>query len=508
MNKDNFLMNSPKKITKYAFLIFGLIAYTFSGLNWNVGIAAWMAPIFLLYFTKNAKWPGFILFFLGMAISSAISKTAENLSGLFIIYITTGLSHGVINSIPYIIEKLLNRKGDKFYSTFIFPSAIVFTEYILSLAFGVWGNASIAQYHNFDLIQITSVFGVFGISFLVAWFASMMNWIVKNGFETNIIRKGLVTYGVVFGAVLMYGGLRTSFSPPESETVKVAAIVGETDIHRVFKEWDDEIIELSKDYNMEIPDIGFSLTSAIESQVEKTKEALSNGARIVVWNEISLILKQSQEDSLLQQIKEQCVRNQAYILIAFLEKNSSPLPKPFNNKSILVTPDGEIAWEYLKSFLHPLEGLVINKGEGPIPFIDSEYGRISNAICADIDFSGYISQIGKKSIDILLVPAFDWEEVTPYHSDMAAFAAIQYGVSIVRSNGKGIVAFYDYLGDALAKTNTLISNSRITYAEIPTKSPKTVYSVIGNLFVYLLILFLIIIVGLRISIKRTPGSKA
>ena len=84
---------------------------------------------------------------------------------------------------------------------------------------------------------------------------------------------------------------------------------------------------------------------------------------------------------------------------------------------------------------------------------------------------------------------------------MAAFAAIQYGVSIIRSNGKGIVAFYDYQGNALAKTNTFISNSKINYAEIPIKSTTTVYSIIGNLFVYILILFLVVILGLRISKK-------
>ena len=312
---------------------------------------------FSIVFYKERKWPGFILFFLGMALSSAISKTAENLSGLFIIYITTGLSHGVINSLPYLIEKLLIKKGEKFYSTLIFPSAIVLVEYLLSLYLGVWGNASIAQFYNFNLIQITSVFGIFGISFLVAWFASILNWIVKNGFETNNIRKGLVVYGVVIVAVLLYGGIRTSFFPPQGETVKVAAIVSETDIHRVFKELEDEIIELSKDYDLEIPDTIFSTTSAIELQIEKTKEALSSGAKIVVWNELSLILNQSQVDSLLQQIGPLCVKYHAYVLIAFLEKNNSTLPKPFNNKSILVRPDGEIAWEYIKSFLNPIEAL-------------------------------------------------------------------------------------------------------------------------------------------------------
>lgn len=494
-------MNLRKRITKYAILILGLIAYTFSGLNWHIGIAVWVAPVFLLYFTKNVKWPRFILFFLGMAISSAVSKTAENLSGLFNIYITTGLSHGVINSLPYLIEKLLIRKGEKFYCTLVFPSTIVLVEYLLSLYLGVWGNASIAQYYSFNLIQITSVFGIFGISFLVAWFASVLNWIVKNGFETNSIRKGLFVYGGVIVAVLLYGGIRTSFFPPQGETVKVAAIVGETDIHRVFKVWEDEIIELSKDYDLEIPDTIFSTTSAIELQIEKTQVALSNGAKIVVWNEISLILNRSQEDFLLQQIGPLCEKYKAYVLIAFLEKNNSSLPKPFNNKSILVKPDGEMAWEYIKSFLNPIEAFIINKGTGEIPFIDTEYGRISNAICSDLDLSGYISQVGKNAVDILLVPGFDWEEVTPYHSNMAAFAAIQYGVSIIRSNGNGIVAFYDYRGDALAKMNTHISNSKITYGEIPVKSPTTVYAVIGNLFVYLLILFLIVIAGLRISKK-------
>lgn len=495
-------MNTHKRITKYAILVLGLIAYTIAGLNWNLGIAAWIAPIFLLYFTKNTKRLGFILFFLGMAISSAISKSAENLSGLFIIYITTGLSHAVINSLPYLIEKLLIKNGKKFYSTLIFPSAIVLVEYLLSLYLGVWGNTSITQFYNFNLIQITSVFGIFGISFLLAWFASILNWIVKNGFETNNIQKGLGVYGVVIVAVLLYGGLRTSFFPPQGETVKVSAIVGETDIHGVFKELEDEIIELSKDYNLEIPDSIFSTTSAIESQIEKTRVALSRGAKIVVWNELSLILNRSQVDSLLQQIGPLCEKYNAYVLIAFLEKNNSTLPKPFNNKSILIKSDGEIAWEYIKSFLNPIEALIINKGAGEIPFIDTEYGRISNAICSDLDLTGYISQVGKNAVDILLVPAFDWEEVTPYHSNMAAFAAIQYGVSIIRSNGKGIVAFYDYQGDALAKTNTLFSNSRVNYADIPIKSTTTVYSVIGNLFVYLLISFLVVISGLRISKKE------
>jgi apolipoprotein N-acyltransferase len=134
-----------------------------------------------------------------------------------------------------------------------------------------------------------------------------------------------------------------------------------------------------------------------------------------------------------------------------------------------------------------------------IPFIDSEYGRIGNVILADLDLPRYMSQIRTKRIELLLVPAYDWEEITPYHSNMAAFAAIQYGASLVRANGKGIVAVYDYKGNALARKNTFTADSKIVYAEIPIQSTTTVYSIIGDAFVFFWIIFLLIVVGLKIA---------
>ena len=163
-------------------------------------------------------------------------KAAENLSGIFLIYITTGLGYGLIYTLPYVLEKLLTGKGEKFYTTLVFPSAVVVIDYLLSLLIGIWGHPAIAQYNNFNLIQIASVFGVFGISFLVAWFASMLNWVVENGMNTNRQWKGLAIYGFVLIAVMLYGFFRTGNSPAESEKVKVAAIVSNTDIHQVFSD--------------------------------------------------------------------------------------------------------------------------------------------------------------------------------------------------------------------------------------------------------------------------------
>ncbi|MGW8316830.1 MAG: nitrilase-related carbon-nitrogen hydrolase [Bacteroidales bacterium] len=490
-----------KHISSYLALAAGLLFYTAAGLNWNIGAAAWIAPVFLLYFTRNIRWGGFLLFYLGMALSASLSKTAENLSGIFVIYISTGLSHGIINSLPYVIDRLLMKRGDKFYSTLIFPSAVIFVEYLLSLILGIWGNSSVAQFPHFNLIQSTSVFGIFSISFLVTWMASLINWIIFNGFEKRILSTGLGIYGFVYAVAMIYGSIRINLFPPRSETVKVAAIVSDTDIHKVFDEWVEDIPELMAGDGPVIPVEVFSGPEVIASQIGKTNEALQQGAKIVVWNEMALIVSQQQRDSVLHQIRLLCRQYHAYVLLAFLEENPYAMPKPFNNISIFLQPDGGIVWEYMKAFLTPPEKLIINRGDAKIPFIDTEYGRIGNAICSDVDVTGYMAQTGKNRMDILLVPAFDWKEITTYHSNLAAFTAIQFGVSLVRANGKGMVAFYDYQGNVLGMTDTFCSNSKINYAEVPVQSTTTFYSIIGNIFVYLAAMFLFIILGMQLSGK-------
>ena len=491
-------MITHKRSIRYVFLILGLVAYTFAGLTWNMAVGGWVAPIFVLYFARNSRWSEILILYLGMACSAALSKSAENLAGIFLLYVTTGLSHGLFQSLPFILDKILLKGDRRFISTLIFPAAVVLIEYVLSLLIGIWGNGSIAHYHNFYLIQITSVFGIFGISFLVAWLASIINWLADSGFKVKSVIRGAAIYGVILTATVLFGAIRTGSVSSERETVNVAAIVGESDAHSLFEEWEQEIRMLSKDYDRNIPADIFSRPAEVSAQIEKTEQALIHGARIVVWNEFSLILNPGQVEILKQQISMLSAEFSAYVLIAFLEENANELPKPFNNTSLLYTPGGEIAWETKKRFLNPLENLIINRGETSIPYMDTEFGRISNVICADLDLTGYISQVGKNRVDILLVPAFDWEEIITYHSHMAAFAAIQYGVSVVRSNGKGIVAFYDCYGNLIFESNTLESPVEVHYAEIPVNSVDTAYSTIGNLLVYLLILFLVVVSLLRI----------
>jgi len=497
-NKDDRERIARPEVVRYSVLVLGLLAYTFSGLNWNVATAAWVAPVLLLFYSRNSRWTGLLLLFFGLALGSAVSKTAENLSGVFLLYITTGLSYGLLYSLPYVFDKLLVKKGTRFYSTLIFPAAVVTIEYALSRLIGIWGNGAIAQYPNSILIQLSSVFGVFGISFLIAWLASTLNWVFKKGWKSKRLWPGPALYGVVLVSVLLFGMIRKNTSPEGEQSVKLAAVLGVCDSHQVFREWEEEIFGLSNNPDQDIPVSIYSDSLDLEEMIRRTNQALSQGAGIVVWNEISLLLVPEQTEALVERVKDLCAKYRAYVLIAVLERNTGNLPMPFNNRSMFIDPEGEIRWDYLKHYLNPLEALVVNAGSGPIPVVDTEYGRMANAICSDLDLPAHISQVGKDNVDILLVPAFDWEEVTLYHAHMAAFAALQYGVQIFRANGKGITALYDSRGRILEQSNSFRSDAKVIFASLPLTRATSLYASIGDLFVQLWMVFLLLMAGLSI----------
>lgn len=493
-------MKDKMNVIKYLALLAGAIAMIFSGLDWQIGIFAWIAPICLLYYSRNSRAVGFIIFFVFMSLAGYFSQSCNNLFDIFAIGILNGISYGIITTVIYLVDKLLYTKAKGFYSTLIFPSVVVIFEFLISSKIGTWGIIAHSQYSFSPLIQLSSITGVFGITFIVIWFASIVNWINENNFSKQSIRKGVFIYGSIFLSIIVFGILKVSLLSDNTKTVKVATISGNTDIHGMVEKEQTEFFKIIENPQLEFPERIFADENAISFQIENTISAAKEGAKIIVWSEDALILNHTQLDYLLAKTKTISKTYNAYILLAILEKDNDSSPKPFNNKSIFISPTGTIAWEYLKSHLHPYaEVPIINQGNGLIPYIDTEYGRIGNVICYDLDFPNFIYQTSKNSIDIMLVPSYDWEKITPLHSNMACFEAIQNGFSLIRANGAGLNIITNSHGNIIDEMNTFMSNSKILYADLPLKSVKTVYSVIGNTFVYILMLFLFIIIGLKIA---------
>jgi apolipoprotein N-acyltransferase len=177
--------------------------------------------------------------------------------------------------------------------------------------------------------------------------------------------------------------------------------------------------------------------------------------------------------------------------------------RPLENKAVLLNPAGEIEFSYLKSRLVPGgEGTVGSRGNGNLPIRDTQHGRMAAAICYDMDFPQLIHQVGRAEANLLLVPANDWETIKDLHYRMATFRAIENGVSMVRATKSGLSGAVDALGRTLAVTDHFSSGSQIMVAQVPLTSVRTIYTCVGDLFAWLCVVSLLILIAVALRVTR------
>ncbi len=66
-------------------------------------------------------------------------------------------------------------------------------------------------------------------------------------------------------------------------------------------------------------------------------------------------------------------------------------------------------------------------------------------------------QTGKQNVGIILAPTADWLEITPLHSAVDYFRAIENGATLIRQNVKGFSMIVDQKGRILTSMNHFTS---------------------------------------------------
>ncbi|MBI4215453.1 MAG: hypothetical protein HY602_01895 [Parcubacteria group bacterium] len=475
----------------YLWLALAGVLTAFANGRWVIPAAVWLAPIFWLRFIRTQPlWKALMFYIVVGSIAAGIS-----LQGMvpvppsaYIVMIAIG---ALISFIPFLIDRWLYKKFYGFISTLPFPLAFTALEYLntASNPFGSWGSTAYTLADNLPLMQLASVTGIWGVTFLTAWFASTVNWAWENHFDWGRIRRGCLLYTYLIALILFAGGARLLWLAPTSPTVPVAAVTS------TFSEQVAEVLIpffLGKTKETQLPwdDIIKRAQTLNEDILEKTQRAARAGAKIVFWAEAGVFIKKESEEEFLRKAIELAKNEKIYLgatlAVWYDPPYSLPDNKKMENKIILITPSGEIAWKYLKAIPVPgAENALMVKGDGVIHDLETPYGKIAAAICFDLDFPNHIRQAGQKNIGLMFAPSGDWKEISPYHTYMASVRAIENGFSLVRPTRGGLSAAFDYRGKLLAQMDHFTTQDRILFAHIPTQGVKTLYSRLGDWFAWL-----------------------
>lgn len=471
-----------------------------------IPIAAWLGPLFLVRFLRTQRAArGLLIGFVALAGVAAFQyRGMIPVPGAWYYAITTVLA--ILAFLPYLADRLLVPRIAGFLGTLALPLAWTSVEFLQSRwgIYGSWGSVAYTQYGDLPLLQVLSITGMSGVAFLIAWLASLGNWIWQEGPASRQIRPGALTYAAVVLLVLLLGGARLALFPPASPTVRAASI-SRPDIPPPNPDALRRLTFRQAVTGAEIERVrGWNRVIADDLLGRADREAQA-GAKIVFWGETNLIVFKEDETELIGRGRELARRRQIYLGMALGSWNRARWPA-FENKIVMITPAGEVAWQYHKARPVPgPEAAMQVRGDARIPNLVTPFGRIGAVICFDLDFPGLLRQAGRSGTDLLIAPSNDWKAIDPWHTQMAVFRAIEQGFSLVRHTSQGLSVAVDYQGRVLAEMDHYQATDRAMVSQVPTRGVHTIYAQVGDLFAWLAVAGLIVMIVTAILRKGTAA---
>lgn len=475
-----------------------VVLLLFSNGATTIPLAVWLAPVFMLRFVRGQS----LKVGLPLAYVLQVGAFALQFRGMVLIpgigYYIFLIVWGIPLVLPYIVDRLVTHRLSALTASLVFPTAWVVAEYVASHGpYGSWGSAAYSQYGNLPLLQILSITGLWGITFLIGWFAAVCNWCWEDALESVCARRGAYLCFGSIAMVMLLGGARLAFFPPSSPTVRVASISARQvtplpSAELISRIWQGNATSAERD------DFRVWAAATDNDLLARSEQEMQAGAKIVFWSEMNAEVLKEDEAGFVARGGDLAAKYHAYLGMALAVHNKGMTPS-VENKLILIKPDGHVAWEYNK--VRPVPGDLQILGDGKLRVLDTPYGRVTSAICFDGDFPQVLAQAGALKADVLLDPSNDWRAIDPWHTQMASFRAIEQGVNVIRQTSYGLSAAFDYQGHRLAAMDYFQTAGNAMVSQVPTRGVRTVYSLLGDWFAWacLVVLAVLTFLSLRKS---------
>ena len=394
---------------------------------------------------------------------------------------------------PFVIDRAAGARMNGITSTLIFPLSLTAAEFLRArlTSAGSWQALANSQYGCLSLMQVASLVGLWGITFLVAWGASTAEFAWRAHVTPSEIQRPVLVCGAVLLATLVFGTLRITMAPTAGRVIRVATVNRPADLFAP-----GEMTRISEG---RIPDdaraaIDGKLARLHDWFLEGSRREAQAGAKLVAWPEQNLLISSGDEPAFLERAKRLAADEHVYLAMGMGTIHFGE-PHPFENKLVLIDPSGAILLSHVKTRPVPgWEAGLMRRGEGPLPIVATPEGRIAAAICYEADFPGFMRRAGREQVDIGIVVVNDWRAVKESHLQMHAFRAIENGMAIVRPAASGISAAFDPWGRVLGVADFFTSGDRTMVAQVPAQSVRTLYSRIGDSFAWSCVAALAILV--------------
>ncbi|MBQ9085562.1 MAG: apolipoprotein N-acyltransferase [Clostridia bacterium] len=370
-----------------------------------------------------------------------------------------------------------------------------------------WGRLPLGQSSYLLGLQTASWFGSYFVTFLLVAVNLCLAQgviIVLRRYEIPL-RHSLKPIGIAVAAMLVFqygaGAVIWLTNRDEGEPLRVAAIQGNISSN---EKW--------------------SFSSAKRTQEvyrEHTLRAAEQGAELVVWPETALPYELEEGNSSWVYVSSLAKEADVMILVGAFDPSENEKEGEYNAVFCFL-PDGNcLDTVYAKRKLVPfgefvpLRGLIetlipplaelvmsgddVLWGEGANLF-ETEKGTIGSLICFDSIYEDLTRESVLEGAELICLSTNDsWftDSAALYmHNAQAQLRAIESGRYVVRCANTGISTIISDRGEVLSSLEPLVDG--MVVEDVYRSDHRTLYTLIGNLFVFLWIAILLLLAALEI----------
>ncbi len=376
------------RLTSFMWLAAGTLLFGVSIRTSAIPVAAWLALAFTLRAARVLPaFPGFT--YVGLALYIAVAVANHGyipIGGPAYFLVAAGITVTMI--VPFVADRFLASRITSWKSTLIFPMAWVACEFARArLTPGAsWSSIAYSQYGNLPLMQLVAFTGIWGISFLIAWFASIMNWAWQQNFVWSRIRPVALGYAILVCVLLGAGGLRLALAKTNGRSIRAAVVSFPKDM---FAPGEVTGIVEGRVDEAQRPPMDEKIAHLHDWFFESTIREARSGARLVAWPEQSLLVFKEDEPAFLERAQRLAAEEGIYLAMGIAAVRVG-VTRPLENKVVLVDPAGKIAYSYLKSRPAAPEAAIMVRGDSHLPVVATEQGRMASAICFEADFPEFV----------------------------------------------------------------------------------------------------------------------
>jgi apolipoprotein N-acyltransferase len=358
-----------------------------------------------------------------------------------------------------------------------------------------WVLLGYSQTTVLPIAQFASLFGVYGVSMIVAAVSSALALVAhgrgKSGTPKVAVSlrnerfSPLVVVFIVVIAIALWGSRRAADAEwtRVGEPIRVGLIQGNVD-------------QAEKQNPARADEI-------FVSYLRMTRQALGRGAEFILWPESSTPFLFEEDIAAAGQIRTMARQAKVSVLIGSDQIERVPGAFKYYNSAFLVRPDGTSGAAYRKMHLVPFGEYVplkrvlffaaplveavsdFSAGEDPVLLPVGNH-KISTSICYEVVYPDLVRRFvasGSEMLTTITNDAWFGPTSAPYqHFEQASMRAIEEGRYMVRAANTGVSGIVDPYGRVLERTD--IFQAAVLVGEARFLQVSTFYARHGDILAY------------------------